>query len=65
MKIDFWFGVSAALGLDAAFQDYMGLEAYIVWLRENWITLSPWWGLVAAAFAILMARLSYLRREEL
>lgn len=40
----FFWGYLFHTGLNMFLQDLRGLDKYIVWVRANWIDLSPWWG---------------------
>lgn len=52
--IAFFAGMAATSGGTMAQQDYLGLEGYIEHLRGAWITLSPWWGVAAVAFGLVL-----------
>lgn len=53
-------GFSANASLHMWMQDRMGLEAYIVFMREGWVETSPWLGFVLLvlnfAFALFIWR---------
>lgn len=46
-------GFTVAVGLEMALQDWYGLEGWIAHLREEWVPLSPAWGLMVAFVAII------------
>ncbi len=48
----FWCGFVTYAGLNMAWQDWMGYEAYLVLLREEWMDLHWMVGLTIAAVAI-------------
>lgn len=51
----FSIGISAGAAIQMIHQDSLGLEGYITYLRENWIPLSPWVGVAALVFTLLVA----------
>lgn len=55
VKSHFWFGMLFSTGLTMAYQDYLGLEAYIERCRVCWIDL-PWQ--VGASMAVMAVVLS-------
>lgn len=48
----FYAGAGAAVGIRCSIQDLVGQEAYIQYTVDNWIKMSPFWGLGCAAFCI-------------
>lgn len=46
-----WFGGwGTSLGVHITLMDWLGLEAYIAYCRENWIEISYLWGVGAILF---------------
>ena len=39
----FFSGAVTMVLLLAFVQDWMGMEAYLQFARDNWTTMSPWW----------------------
>jgi hypothetical protein len=55
----FFAGVGSIVFLLAFIQDYLGMEAYFQFARENWTIMSPWWWpplLVVAIYLGLYAK---------
>lgn len=45
-------------GLNVFFQDYLGLEGYISYVREHWIELNSIWGLLITASGFFLLYLA-------
>ena len=55
LNVNFYLGVFFAWGISAAIADWMGLEAYIQYINNNWIDM-PWtFGAVVALLALALA----------
>jgi hypothetical protein len=69
LRRSWWYGFAFSTGFSMLIQDYMGLERYIVYLREHWVNL-PWVvGLLIAACGLffhtaLLARFAWLNETE-
>ena len=59
-KRDFFYGAAAVSLIHLAVQDYFGLDGYIEFLRDNWITMDFSVTATLATIVILM----YLRRRS-
>lgn len=49
----FIFGCLFYTGLRMFYQEMMGLEKYIVYVKSTWIEMSPLWGLATMVIAII------------
>ena len=47
-----WYGMFFSIGFNMLIQDWMGLEGYIVFLREHWVDVHWVVGLSITAFAL-------------
>ena len=68
VRAAFFAGVMTSLGVIVAAQDYLGLEAYIEYVRGHWIELPTIVGLLIAGvgvgFLLLIDRLARSLTEE-
>jgi hypothetical protein len=46
----FLFGISASASAHALFQDYLGLDGYIQYVRTHWVNLPLWVSITNLAF---------------
>ena len=69
MNRAYWYGFATYMGINMLIQDYMGLEGYIVFVREHWVNMHWVVGLLIAASGIflrvaLRTRFSWLKEKE-
>jgi hypothetical protein len=38
IRRSYWYGFFSYMGINMLIQDYLGLEGYIAFVRENWMT---------------------------
>ena len=61
IKRAYWYGFFSYMGINMLIQDYLGLERYLVFARENWVDIHWAVGLSIAAIC-MMLRIAMLDR---
>ena len=69
LRRSFWYGLAFGIGFDMLIQDWLGLEGYISFVRQNWNEVHWVVGLSIAAFALyaytgMLGRFHWLKEKE-
>lgn len=69
IRRSYWYGFFSYMGINMLIQDYLGLEGYIAFVRENWMNLHWVVGLVIAGACMalrvaMLDRFNWLERSE-
>jgi hypothetical protein len=64
LRSSFWYGILFAIAVHIAFEDYLGLEGYVSFVRSHWTEL-PWAvGATLALFWCFMQGVNENRHEK-
>lgn len=69
LRRSFWYGMTFSIGFHMLVQDWLGLEEYIIFVREHWVNVHWIVGLLLATGGLflhtaLMGRFHWLREKE-